>query len=112
MKRASLSVRTLACLLALAAPPVVFAQHADHSQHSATPAPAPTSQQGHDMSSMQAMPGMGAEEHARTMQQAESPAPYPALPAPTAEERARAFPDLGDMDMREHMDELGLGPKA
>ena len=105
MKRASLSVRTLACLLALAAPPVVFAQHADHSQHSATSAPAPTSQQGHDMSSMQAMPGMGAEEHARTMQQAESPAPYPALPAPIAEERARAFPDLGDMDMREHMDE-------
>lgn len=32
-----------------------------------------------------------------------SPAPVPPLPQPTAAERAAAFPDLGDMDMREHM---------
>lgn len=34
-----------------------------------------------------------------------SPAPPPALPQPTAAERAAAFPDLGGMDMRDHMDE-------
>lgn len=34
-----------------------------------------------------------------------SPAPHPALPEPTAAERAAAFPDLGGMDMRDHMDE-------
>jgi copper resistance protein B len=80
-------IPALAFALALVAP-AVWAQHA-----------------GHDMSSMPEMPGMSAEEHARMMQQAPSPAPSPALPPPTAEERARAFPDLGGMDMREHMDD-------
>ena len=91
--------RLLACLLAFASP-AAFAQDADHSQHSMPPAQ-------HDMSQMPDManmPGMSAEEHARMMQ-AQSPAPSPALPPPTAEERARAFPDLGGMDMREHMDD-------
>jgi copper resistance protein B len=78
----------LACLLAFVAP-AAWAQH-----------------EGHDMSQMQDMPGMGAEEHARMMQQqAQPPSPSPALPAPTAEERAHAFPDLGGMDMRDHMDD-------
>ena len=101
MKRAFPFVRTLACLLAIASP-VALAQHAGHSQHS-TPAP-PMQHEGHDMSSMQDMSGMSAEEHA-WMLQAPSPVPSPALPPPTAEERARAFPDLGGMDMREHMDD-------
>jgi len=100
MKRAFPFVRTLACLLAIASP-VAFAQHAGHSQHST---PAPMQHEGHDMSSMQDMSGMSAEEHA-WMLQAPSPVPSPALPPPTAEERARAFPDLGGMDMREHMDD-------
>ena len=34
-----------------------------------------------------------------------SPAPSSRMPAPTAAERAAAFPDLGAMDMREHMEE-------
>lgn len=89
-----------ACLLAFAAP-AAFAQHADHSQHAMPPA-------RRDMPQVQDMantPGMGAEEHARMLQgQAKPPSP-PALPPPTAEERARAFPDLGGMDMREHMDD-------
>lgn len=34
-----------------------------------------------------------------------SPPPHAGLPEPTAPERAAAFPDLGDMDMRGHMDE-------
>jgi copper resistance protein B len=96
MKRAFPLVRALACLLALASP-AAFAQGADHSQHST-----PTQHEGHDMANM---PGMSAEEHARMMQ-AQSPAPTPAvLPPPTAEERTRAFPDLGGMDMRGHMDD-------
>jgi len=83
MKRARLRpVPALACLLVFAAP-AAFAQHA-----------------GHDMSRM---PGMSADEHARMLQEAE--APSPTLPPPTSEERARAFPDLGGMDMREHMDD-------
>jgi copper resistance protein B len=61
--------------------------------------------EGHDMSQMQGMPGMDAEEHARMLRQAEPPSPSPALPAPTAEARARAFPGLGGMDMRDHMDD-------
>ena len=80
----------LACAFAFL-PPAAWAQH-----------------EGHDMSQMQDMsnmPGMSAEEHARMMQQAEVPSPSPALPPPTAEERARAFPDLGGMDMRDHMDD-------
>ena len=67
----------LACMLAFAAP-TAWAQHA-----------------GHDMPQTQGMPGMSAEE----------PSPSPAPPPPTAEERARAFPDLGGMDMRDHMDD-------
>jgi len=76
----------IACLLVFL-PSAAWAQHEDQ-----------------DMSSM---PGMSAEEHARMKRQAESPSPppAPALPPPTAEERARAFPDLGGMDMREHMDD-------
>lgn len=88
MKRTLPFVRALACLLAFASP-AAFAQH-----------------EGHDMSQMPdmaGMPGMSAEEHARMMQQA--PPPSPALPPPTAAELARAFPDLGGMDMREHMDD-------
>ena len=77
----------LACAFAFL-PPAAWAQH-----------------EGHDMSSMQGMPGMSAEEHARMTQQAEPPSPSPTLPPPTAEERARAFPDLGGMDMHEHMDD-------
>jgi len=77
----------LACMLAFAAP-TAWAQHA-----------------GHDMPQTQGMPGMSAEEHARMMQQARPPSPSPALPPPTAEERARAFPDPGGMDMRDHMDD-------
>lgn len=89
----------LPCLLAIASP-LAFAQDANHSQHSMPP----MQHEGHDMSQMQDMPGMTAEEHAQMLQeghaQPASPAP---LPAPTAEERARAFPDLGGMDMRDHM---------
>ena len=80
-------ITALACMLAFAAP-MAWAQHA-----------------GHDMPQTQGMPGMSAEEHARMMQQARPPSPSPALPSPTAEERARAFPDLGGMDMRDHMDD-------
>ena len=78
-------IPALALVFAFAAP-TAWAQH-----------------EGHDMSQMQDMPGMGAEGHARMMRQVESP--FPALPSPPAEERARAFPDLGDMDMRGHMDD-------
>jgi copper resistance protein B len=77
----------LACLLAFVAP-AAWAQH-----------------EGHDVPSMQDMPGMSAEEHAQMMRQAKTSSPSPALPAPTAEERAHAFPDLGGMDMRDHMDD-------
>lgn len=90
MKRTLPFVRALACLLAFASP-AAFAQH-----------------EGHDMPQMPDMtdmPGMSAEEHARMMQQAPHPQPSPALPPPTAAELARAFPDLGGMDMREHMDD-------
>ena len=94
-------VPALACLLAFVAP-VVSAQHADHSQHAM-----PTAHTNdHDMSQMHDMsnmPGMSAEEHARMMQQAAPPSPV--LPPPTPEERAHAFPDLGGMDMRDHMDD-------
>ena len=65
MKRASLSLRALACLLAFVSP-AAFAQL-----------------EGHDMSQtpeMAGMLGMSAEEHARMMQQA--PPPSPALPPP------------------------------
>jgi copper resistance protein B len=80
-------IPALACMLAVAAP-TAWAQHA-----------------GHDMPQTQYMPGMGAEEHARMLQQSRPPSPSPALPPPTAEERARAFPDLGGMYMRDHMDD-------
>lgn len=76
----------LACLLVVAAP--AWAQH-----------------EGHDMSQMQDMPGMSAEEHARMMQATEPPIAAPGLAPLTAEQRAHAFPDLGDMDMRGHMDD-------
>ena len=74
----------LACVFAFVAP-TAWARH-----------------EGHDMSQMQDMPGMSAEEHARMMQ---ARAPSPALPPPSAEERAHAFPDLGGMDMRDHMED-------
>ena len=93
----SLGLSALACLLAFASPPA-FAQDADHSQHSTPPS-------GHDMPQMQDManmPGMTAQEHAKMMQQR---SPSPALPSPTAATLAHAFPDLGGMDMREHMDD-------
>lgn len=83
-------IPALAFVLAFAAP-TAWAQH-----------------EGHDMSQMQDMsnmPGMSAEEHAQMMQQAKPPSPSPTLPPPTAEEHARAFPDLGGMDMRDHMDD-------
>jgi copper resistance protein B len=92
MKRVLASV----CLLATAAP--AWAQHAEHP----SPSPVPAGHEGHDMSSMQDMSGMSAEEHARMMR---VQSPSPVLPPPTAEERAHAFPDLGGMDMRNHMDD-------
>ena len=93
-------ILTLVCLLAIASP-AAFAQNADHSQHSMPP----MQHQGHDMSQMPDMPGMSAEEHAQMLQGQAQPAPSPALPPPTAEKRAHAFPDLGGMDMRGHMDD-------
>ncbi len=82
MKRAFPAPLALALLPAFAAP--AFAQHAGHD----TPL----------------MTGMSTEGHA-SMARAQSPPSDPALPLPTAEERARAFPDLGGTDMREHMDD-------
>ena len=67
--------RLLPLLLAFAAMPV----HAQHEHHPPSPQPAPVPKP--------------------------SPAPAPGLPEPTAAERAAAFPDLGDMDMRDHMQE-------
>ena len=67
--------RVLPLLLVFAALPV----HAQHEHHQPSPQPVP----------------------------AEKPSPAPAsgLPEPTAAERAAAFPDLGAMDMRDHMQE-------
>jgi len=96
-------ILALVCLLAIASP-LAFAQDADHSRHSMPP----MQHEGHDMSQMQDlsdMPGMSAEEHARMLQGQVQPSPSPALPPPTAEDRAHAFPDLGGMDMRGHMDD-------
>lgn len=77
MRRAS----TLAWLFAVIAP-VASAQHAGHG--------------------MDPMPGMSAAGHARMAQPQPS---SPPLPSPTAEELAHAFPDLGGMEMRDHMDD-------
>ena len=70
-------MRTLALPLLLLVAAPAFAQH---EHHQATSKPAPP------------------------VMQPPSPAPLH-LPTPTAEERAAAFPDLGGMDMRDHMDE-------
>jgi len=55
------------------------------------------------------MPAHAQHEHHLQPQPAPaakpSPAPSSRMPAPTAAERAAAFPDLGAMDMREHMEE-------
>jgi copper resistance protein B len=64
-------------LLALAAMPV----HAQHEHHQPSPQPAPAPKPS------------------------PAPAPAPESPEPTAAERAAAFPDLGGMDMRDHMQE-------
>jgi copper resistance protein B len=45
------------------------------------------------------------EGHDMPPVQEQAPPPSPALPPPTAEEIAHAFPDLGGMDMRGHMDD-------
>lgn len=73
----------IATLFALASP--AYAQHQDHSSHLMQ-----------DHSQHQATPTAEAP-----------PAPSP-FPQPTAEERAAAFPDLGDMDMSEHMQDNPL----
>ena len=69
-------MRSLALPALLLAAAPAFAQH-EHHQSTPTPSDA----------------------------QRPSPAPRMPLPTPTAEERAAAFPDLGGMDMRDHMDE-------
>lgn len=61
--------------------------HAGHSQHMQAPAAAEHTTHG-------------AQEHAGHAMREQAASPYP---TPTAEERAAAFPDLGGMDMREHM---------
>jgi copper resistance protein B len=76
----------IALLLALFALPA-HAQHEGHGQ------PVP---QDHSQHQMPAMPT-----------QAPQPTDSP-FPEPTAEERAAAFPDLGGMDMRDHMVENPL----
>ena len=72
-------------LLALFALPV----HAQHEGHGQTAPP-----QDHSQHAIPTMP-------------AAPPTDSP-FPEPTAEERAAAFPDLGGMDMRDHMDENPL----
>ena len=67
--------RAMPLLLALAAMPL----HAQHEHHQPPPQPAPATKP--------------------------SPAPASELPEPTAAERAAAFPDLGAMDMSDHMQE-------
>ena len=67
--------RVLPLLLALAAMPA----HAQHEHHQPSPQPVPAAKP--------------------------SPAPASWLPQPTAAEHAAAFPDLGAMDMRGHMQE-------
>lgn len=67
----------LSLLLAFSATPV----RAQHEHHAPSPQPLPAAKP------------------------APAPAPTPGLPEPTAAERAAAFPDLGDMDMRDHMQE-------
>lgn len=76
-------MKTLAITLLLVLALPAHAQHATHA-----PAPVPEKEQQH--------------EHA---QHAMSPAAAQAspFPEPTAAERAAAFPDLGGMDMSEHM---------
>lgn len=53
-----------------------------------------------DMAGMENMPGMAAERPA--------PVAGPVYPPPTPAERAAAFPDLGGMTMREHMNDNDL----
>ncbi len=78
-------------LLALTAVLLALPAHAQHQGH---PQSAPQDHSQHPLPAKAALPSM--------------PAPMPIdspFPEPTAEERAAAFPDLGGMDMSDHMQE-------
>lgn len=66
--------------------------------------PAHAQHEGHSQAQMQ--------DHSQHQMEAEPASPTPtsdsSLPEPTAEERAAAFPDLGGMDMSEHMQDNPL----
>lgn len=80
----------------------LFLPHAAYALACLLPAFASAQQQHH----AHATHGAPSTQTAPAPADAASPPPRsPALPAPTAEERTAAFPDLGDMDMRGHMDD-------